>query len=199
MSSYLKLISGRRTIYALSKENFPISNKEVVNIVQDVIALTPSSFNNQTNRAIVVFGSHHEKVWKAARSNLKQLLPEDQFVNTSAKLDGFAGAYGTVLFFEDTATVKEFEEKFAIYAKNFVPWAEQSSGSAQISVWTALANEGVGANLQHYNEIIEKDIAKEFSVPEHWKLAAQLVFGAKAGEPYEKTTLPASETVKVYE
>lgn len=199
MSTFLKLISGRRTFYALSKENFPISNKEVVNIVQDVIAATPSSFNNQTNRAIVVFGSHHEKVWETTRANLKAILPAEQFTSTSAKIDGFAGAYGTVLFFEDTDTIKDFEKKFALYASNFAPWAEQSSGSAQISVWTALSNEGVGANLQHYNEIVEKDLAKEFNVPENWKLSAQLVFGTKVGDTYEKTTLPASETVKVFE
>lgn len=194
---FIKQLYARRTIYALSKNDFPISDETVVKVVQDVIAATPSSFNNQTNRAIVLFGASHDKLWSDfAYNGLKGILPEEQFASTAEKLKGFAAAYGTVLFFEDTHIIREFEEKFAIFAPNFVPWAEQSAGAAQINTWTALEAENVGANLQHYNEIVREKVEAEFDVPSSWKLSAQLVFGTKVGEPYEKQTLPGSKTVK---
>lgn len=199
-STFLKEIATRRTIYGLSKQGFPIKNAQVVKIVEDIVAVTPSSFNNQTNRAIIVFGTKHDKLWNSIVHNaVKSVTPADQFEGSAQKIAGFGNAYGTVLFFQDTDVIKDFEKKFALYAANFAPWAEQSSGSAQISTWSALALENVGANLQHYNELISAQVAKEFNVPANWKLSAQLVFGAKASGPLEKQTLPASKTVKVFE
>lgn len=196
-STFISQLGVRRSIYALSKQNFPLKHEQVVKIVEEVIAATPSSFNNQTNRAIVLFGDSHDKLWKDIAYNaLKAVVPAEAFESTAQKINLFAGSYGTVLFFQDTSVIRDFEAKFPPYAANFAPWSEQSSGSAQISVWTALALENVGANLQHYNELIAEKVAAEFKAPADWKLTSQLVFGTKAGEPNPKQTLPGSETVK---
>lgn len=56
----------------------------------------------------------------------------------------------------------------------------------QFVIWTALEIEGFGASLQHYDELIETDVKKEWSVPENWKLIAQMPFGKPTEKPGEK-------------
>jgi predicted oxidoreductase (fatty acid repression mutant protein) len=68
----------------------------------------------------------------------------------------------------------------------------------QFAVWTALEAEGLGANLQHYNPLVDQKISELWNVPVTWKLSAQLVFGGKAGEAGEKTFTPLEEKFKVY-
>ena len=46
---------------------------------------------------------------------------------------------------------------------------------------------GLGANLQHYNPLIDEAVAKEWNLPESWKLRGQLVFGSIEAPAGEKT------------
>lgn len=109
---------------------------------------------------------------------MKPLTPAEAFPNTQAKLQSFAAGKGTILFFEDQDVVKSLQEQFELYAENFPIWSEQASGLTQANVWTALAQENIGANLQHYNPVIDEAVAKEWSIPSNWKLRGQLVFGS---------------------
>ena len=69
----------------------------------------------------------------------------------------------------------------------------------QFVLWTALEAEGFGANLQHYQPPIESPLAKEYGLPEAWKLKSQLVFGKPTGGPaQEKTFKPIEERLKVF-
>jgi predicted oxidoreductase (fatty acid repression mutant protein) len=65
-------------------------------------------------------------------------------------------------------------------------------------VWTALELEGLGANLQHYNPLIDQKVSQTWSIPADWQLKAQLVFGTPAGQTYEKTFKPLEERVMVF-
>lgn len=65
-------------------------------------------------------------------------------------------------------------------------------------VWTALETEGLGANLQHYNPLIDQQIAATFNVDLKWSLKAQLVFGKPVGQPGEKAFKPIDERVFVH-
>ena len=49
---------------------------------------------------------------------------------------------------------------------------------AQYAVWTALADSGIGACLQHYNPSIDSAVADYFKIDASWLLRAQLVFGS---------------------
>lgn len=42
----------------------------------------------------------------------------------------------------------------------------------QYYVWMALETHGLGANLQHYNPLIDDEVKKTFDLPEHWILKA---------------------------
>jgi predicted oxidoreductase (fatty acid repression mutant protein) len=56
----------------------------------------------------------------------------------------------------------------------------------QFAVWSALANEGIGASLQHYNELIEDEVKKTFALEKKWKLISQMPFGKVAANASEK-------------
>jgi predicted oxidoreductase (fatty acid repression mutant protein) len=69
----------------------------------------------------------------------------------------------------------------------------------QFAVWTALEAEGLGANLQHYNPLVDVKVAETWKLPATWKLTAQMPFGAKTvAEAAEKTFLPLEEKFKVF-
>lgn len=109
----------------------------------------------------------------------------------------FKAGYGSVLFFEDQTVVKSLQENFALYADNFPVWSNQSSGILQFVVWTAFAEAGLGASLQHYNPLIDDEVKTTFDIPAEWKLIAQMPFGKIATAPGEKEFQPIEDRVKV--
>ena len=70
--------------------------------------------------------------------------------------------------------------------------------NSPMAVWTGLESLGFGANLQHYNPLIDAPVATEWEIPRDWKLVAQLVFGSPEGGPNEKSQKPIEERVKVF-
>lgn len=68
----------------------------------------------------------------------------------------------------------------------------------QYVLWAGLEAEGFGANLQHYNPVIDQKAQNHWNIPPEWSLKAQLVFGGKAGEPNEKTYKPVEERMFLY-
>ena len=78
------------------------------------------------------------------------------------------------------------QKKFPTYADNFPVWANQANGMLQINIWTALRELGIGANLQHYNPVIDNLVQEMFEVPKSWKLIAQMPFGGIVAEPDPK-------------
>ncbi|BAX67051.1 hypothetical protein FD49_GL000276 [Latilactobacillus sakei subsp. sakei DSM 20017 = JCM 1157] len=42
----------------------------------------------------------------------------------------------------------------------------------------ALAEQNIGANLQHYNPVIDEAVAAKWNIPSNWKLRAQMPFGS---------------------
>lgn len=192
-----KAAETRRSIYALTK-NLPVPAAEVVSVVEHAVKHTPSSFNSQSTRLIVLLGAEHEKLWQLTEKALAAIVPADKFQPTKDKLASFAAGAGTVLFFEDQNVVKGLQEQFAAYAENFPIWSEHTSAMHQYAIWTALASLGVGASLQHYNPVIDQAVADTWNVPANWKLRAQLVFGGIGAPAGEKQFAPVADRLKVY-
>lgn len=195
--NFIDNLTTRRSIYALGK-NVSLSPEEIVDLVKKVVKESPTAFNSQTQRVVFLFGPAHEKLWDLTEIALKPLTPPEAFPGTQEKLANFKKAFGTILFFEDQETVKSLQEQFALYAENFPIWSEQASGIAQANVWTALAAENIGANLQHYNPVIDEAVAKEWKIPDHWKLRAQLVIGSIEGAANQKEYLEDEERFRVF-
>ena len=147
---------------------------------------------------LLLFGEQHQKLWNIVKDTLKKLVPADAFSATEAKINSFAAGAGSILYFEDTDIVKGLQEQFPLYAENFPVWSEQASGMAQLSVWTALAAENVGASLQHYNPIIDDEVHATWDIPRHWKLRAQMVFGSIEQEASEKNYIEDDARFKIF-
>ena len=194
--NFIEAIKERRSIYAISKES-PISDDKIIEIVEDVVKHVPSAFNSQTTRTVILLGEKHDKLWDITKEALRKIVPEKDFESTEAKINSFKAGYGTVLFFEDYAVVKSLQEQFELYKDNFPGWAVQTSGMMQFSVWTAFATEGIGGSLQHYTELIDEEVKKEFNIPENWRMFAQVPFGKIVKGAGEKAFSPIEDRVKV--
>lgn len=103
-----------------------------------------------------------------------------------------------MLFFEDTDVIETLQKQFSLYADNFPIWSEHGTGIAQFAVWTALAQENVGASLQHYNPLIDDDVKKAWNLPAQWKLRAQLPFGSIEQPAGEKTYIDDEIRFRVF-
>lgn len=194
--NFYEAMKERRSIYAISKES-PISDERIKEIVEDVVKHVPSAFNSQTTRTVILLGESHDKLWNITMETLRKVVPADNFASTEEKINSFKAGHGTVLFFEDFAIVEGLQKQFELYKDNFPVWATQTSGMMQFAVWTAFATEGLGASLQHYTELIDDEVRKEFNIPNNWKMLAQMPFGEILAPAGEKTFTPIEDRVKV--
>ena len=195
--SFLGHIKQRRTIYAVGK-NVALTPEQIESVIKEAVNHSPSAFNSQTSRIVTLFGESHLQFWNIVRETLRKIVPDAAFEGTNAKINSFAAGYGTVLFYEDQDVVKSLQEQFALYADNFPVWSEHSSAIAQFAVWTALSEQNIGASLQHYNPIVDADIAEIFDIPANWKLRAQLVFGSIEAPAGEKTFMAEADRFKTF-
>lgn len=193
-----QLAEKRRSIYALSNK-LPVSNDEIVELVEHAVLHTPSSFNSQSTRVVVLFGDDHHKLWQITEDTLRGMVDnEEQFAATKQKIAGFKAGAGTVMFFEDHSVVRDMQAAAPLYADKFPIWAHQTNAMHQYIIWTALASINVGANLQHYNPIIDKEVASTWNIDEHWELNAQMVFGAIEQPAGDKAFKPIEERMQVF-
>lgn len=197
MTTFTDTLKNRRSIYHLGR-NVSLSNEELTTLIKEAIKESPTAFNTQSTRAVILFGDAHEKLWEITEEALRPLTPAEAFPNTQNKLAGFKNGYGTVLFFKDTDVVKGLQEQFELYADNFPDWSEQSNGIATANTWVALVDKGLGANLQHYNPVIDEAVAKEWNIPSNWKLRSQLVFGSPETPAGEKEYMNDADRFRVF-
>ena len=186
----------RRSVYALGNE-LPVEPQAIVNMAERVLLHTPSAFNSQSSRLAVLFGAEHQQLWDIAEEKLRAAVGDGDFSGSKQKLDGFRAAAGTVLFYEDKNVTQSLQEQFALYADRLPVWAQQTSAMHQYAMWTELRTLNVGANLQHYNPLVDEDAAKAFSIPDSWELVAQMPFGNIVEPAGEKTYQPVNERMKV--
>ncbi|HFX6306652.1 nitroreductase family protein [Acinetobacter nosocomialis] len=196
-TSFIELIKNRRSIYAIGN-NLSQSNDEIEKLIQEAIRHSPSAFNSQSSRAVILFGQSHHKFWNTVLEVLKSIVPAEAVSGTEQKIQSFAAGAGTVLFYEDQNVVKGLQEQFAAYADNFPIWSEHSTAIAQFAVWNILTEQGIGASLQHYNPIIDEKINVLFNILSEWKLRAQLVFGSIEAKAGEKTFIDDESRFKTF-
>ena len=190
-------VEDRHSFYGISKEK--VTTDKVINeVIEQALKNTPSAFNSQSARVVLLLERHHDKLWNITKEALRQIVPVGQFASTEDKINSFSNGYGTVLFFEDESVIKGLQSKFPLYKNNFPSFSLQSSGMHQYVIWTALELEGFGASLQHYNELIEVEVKKEWNIPDNWKLISQMPFGKPTAQPDEKQFQPLAERIKIF-
>ena len=194
---FLDLIKQRRSRYDLTHKS-TLPKEEIIKLVQESVKHTPSPFNSQGTRVLILCGARHQQFWDIAKHELAQIIPPEKFAPTAEKLATFSAAHGTLLFFEDWSVVESLQVQFPAYKDNFPLWAYQANAMTEFAVWTALAENGMGASLQHYNPLVDLEVHRQFHVPLDWKLIAQMPFGVCLHkEPPQKDFLPIDKRVQV--
>ena len=197
-SNFFDAVKRRRTRYALSMDSV-ISEERIQEIVSEAVKHSPSAFNSQSARVVVLFGEQHDRLWDIVKAELKKIMPPEGFGATEEKINGaFRSGYGTVMFFEDQSVVEGLQKQFPLYKDAFPVFSLNSAGMLQYVVWTALAEQGIGASLQHYNPVIDEAVRVAWDLPTSWKLSAQMPFGKPIADPVEKTFQPIESRVKVF-
>lgn len=198
LQAFQSLAEARRSIYAIN-DQLPVSKEEIVKLVEHAVLHTPSAFNSQSSRLVVLFGEDHEKLWQITEDKLRAIVNDDTaFESTKQKIDSFKAGAGTVLFYEDQTVIKGLQENFALYADRFPVWSEHTSAMHQYAIWTALASLNIGASLQHYNPIIDEEVDSTWNIDPEWNLVAQLVFGGIEQPAGEKEFAPVDSRLKVF-
>ena len=187
--SMLDALKVRRSFYKIGKA-LPVDESEVVRTVTEATALVPDAFDMKSQRVVLALGEKHDKLWDAIYDAFGGKVGRE-------KIDGFKAGYGTVLYFYDADVVKALQEKFAPYAANFPIWAQQANGMLQLAVWAGLAELGVGANIQHYNPVIDAAVRNLFGLPESHVLVAQMPFGNIVEPPAPKAGEDISLRVRI--
>jgi uncharacterized protein len=196
--SFKEALINRRTYYTISNKSL-VSDQEIEDIVNFAVTHVPSSFNSQSTRVVLLLGENHKKLWNITKKILRKIVSAEAFSATENKIDGaFATGYGTVLYFEDQTVVKKMQEAFPNYAEKFPVWSNHTSAMHQLAIWTMLEEVGFGASLQHYNPLIDEEVAKEWNLPSTWKLVAEMPFGVPTQGPGKKEFKPLDERIKVF-
>ncbi len=196
--TFREALKHRRTCYTISNKSL-ISDEQIEDIINFAVTNTPSAFNSQSTRIVLLLGENHKKVWNIVKSTLKKIVPEKDFGATENKIDGcFACGYGTVLFFEDQETVKGLQDAFPGYKDKFTVWSQHTAAMHQLVTWTMLEDAGFGASLQHYNPLIDEEILKTWNLDKNWVLTAQMPFGVPTQEPGQKDFKPLNERIKIF-
>lgn len=195
--NFYNAVQERRTFYGISKDTV-VSDERIKEVIEHAVKHSPTAFNSQSGRVVVLLGKQHDRLWNITEEALRKIVPADKFAPTEEKINSFRNGYGTVLFFDDNAVVQSLQQQFALYKDNFPIWAQQSNGMLQYIIWTSLEIEGFGVSLQHYNELIENQVKNEWNIPDNWKLIGQMPFGKPTAEPEEKQYKPLEERIKIF-
>ena len=198
MSDFYKAMEKRRSSYDLTSQEV-ISPKRLSEVVEHALKFTPTAFNAQEQRLVLLHGDKHRWFWESTKLALKAIVPEEGFAETKARIEGFQNGYGTILIYQDIDVIEGLQESLPMYKDNFPIWANQASGMLKYTLWTSLVEEGFGANIQHYTELIEESTNKELGINPRWKMVGQLAFGKAAQAPSaEKTFEPIEKRLLVF-
>jgi predicted oxidoreductase (fatty acid repression mutant protein) len=139
------------------------------------------------------------KLWDIVRAAIAPHVAGDEAkaAATEQKIASFVAGYASILFFEDPAPYEPLQS-FAMYKDKFDSWRDQTSGMHQLLLWAALEVEGMGANVQHYNPLIDEEVRKAWSFDPNWRLVSQMVIGKPIGDrPGPKAKKPVEARYRI--
>lgn len=191
---FLEALEHRRTYYSISAA-MTATEQDILHVVDRILLTTPSAYNSQSTRIVLLFGLHHLSLWGIVKQALSERISAEAFVATRNKIDNcFASGCGTILFYEDNSVVERMKREITPYADKFDIYSEHTSAMHQFAVWVALEQMGFGASLQHYNPLIDSAVAEQWGIDSSWRLMAQMPFGTPISIPAAKEQhLPLTE------
>ena len=195
--AYSDILKTRRSIYILN-DQLPVSQAIVAGRVKEVISLSPTAFMIQDIHAVILTGDNHKKLWdKIVHNTLQKIVPAEAFKRTEIKLNTFSQATGTILLLRDLEAVEQMKKEYATYADEMDNWSWQDLGIAMVNIWNSLAEINVGANIQHYNPLIDDEVKATWNIPANYQLVGQMVYGGIVSRPGDKERKSGDELVRV--
>lgn len=195
--TYREAVENRRSIRNVTK-NANLGREEIVKLLEEALVYTPSGYNMQNVRLLLLMGEEHDKFWNQSFELLMAGKSDEARAKTRQKFDGFQKGLGTVLFFDDMDVVRAVQEKMPSYAAAMEDWMHHGQGMMQYVIWTGLEEMGLGASLQHYNPVVDDLVRENWNVPKNWVLRAQMPFGGKGEEAGPRDGQPAKERYMVF-
>lgn len=166
---------------------------EVIELAQN----TPSAFNMQCVRVVLAKEKAHAKIWEIVLSKVIPVTDPKNLDATKEKIKKLSSGAGTLLIYIDNEVVEGLANKFPLYATHFKQWAIEEVGMFQYLLWLGLTDKGYGASLQHYNPLIDDEIAIHFRLENDWKLVSQIPFGKPNESPQTKTLEPLDKILQI--
>ena len=197
VKSYAQTIASRRSIYSIS-DNLSISDEELSALVAAALEATPSAFNAQAARAVILLGQQHQHFWQLVSAALRDTLSDDEFWEADERVDGFADGYGTILFFEDEAVLAAAAAEAGADASELASWGDQECAIALYNVWNMLEDVGVGASVQHYGALVDAPMRAKWGIAPEWRLVAQMPFGEFDSLPQDKDVVAGASRLRVF-
>src|SRR3546814_12889292 len=99
-NAFLDALKQRRTQYSLGR-NLSAPKEELLSLIQEEVKHSPSSFNSQSSRALVMFGAESDKLWRIAVDDVRKVAPPENYDQTEGQLNRLAAVEGPVLFIAD--------------------------------------------------------------------------------------------------
>ena len=84
MKNFLDLVQKRRSIYHLNNKT-DVSIKKIVETIQTCLKHSPSAFNSQTSRIILLINEPYLSFWSSTNNTLKEITPPEKFNQTNEK------------------------------------------------------------------------------------------------------------------
>ncbi|MFA6667298.1 MAG: nitroreductase family protein [Bacilli bacterium] len=193
---YIDLVKARRSTYMLENKQV-VEDDELVKSLEEVIKEAPTAFNSMATHIVIALGKEHAFIWDTTKGILKGIVSPEAFKKTGPKIDVFKAAYGTILVYKDIEKIDDLKKSFPGFSNRQDYWGEQNVGILAYALWLELVNLGYGANMQHYDPLIDDVLMKRYSIPKTWKLEAQIVFGKTKVKADKKDYLPLKERVIV--
>ncbi len=72
-SKFFDAVKTRRTRYALSKDPV-ISDERIQEVVSEAVKHSPSAFNSQSARVVILLGEQHDRLWDIVKAELKKIM-----------------------------------------------------------------------------------------------------------------------------
>jgi predicted oxidoreductase (fatty acid repression mutant protein) len=132
--AFLDLVKARRSYYNILPRSL-IEPSAIKNIIDQAVLHTPSTYNTQGGRVVLLLGEAHRQAWSVVREHTMAWLQgnEEMIKMHSAKIDGYANGYGTVMFLEDEETIEASYKRSPQFRDLglFDKWAQDSNAMMQ--------------------------------------------------------------------
>lgn len=64
-----------------------LSDDRIKEIIEHAVKHTPSAFNSQSARVVLLLENQHDKLWDIAKEALRKIVPADKFSETEDKIN----------------------------------------------------------------------------------------------------------------